>query len=75
MYICIQSTTKKKTKMKNTTQNHTPLTGAWKVLFKYEYTFHVNQGKNHETAEALAMESIRAKQGVAKKVHRSEYGH
>jgi len=51
------------------------LTGAWKVLFKHEYMFHINQGKSHKTAELLAMQSIRDKQNLAKKVRKREYGH
>lgn len=51
------------------------LTGAWKVLFKHEYMFHINQGKNHKTAELLAMKSIRDKQNLTKKVRKREYGH
>ena len=61
--------------MKNTCTEIKKLKGEWKVLFNASYKFAIENGVDHETAEVVALESIRKKMKLAKKVRSTEYGH
>ena len=55
--------------MKNTTRTQIKnLKGIWKVLFNASYKFAIENGVDHETAEIQALESIRKKMKLAKKL-------